>query len=171
MDFFELARSRFSVRGFSDRVVEREKLDAILEAGRIAPTARNFQPQRIYVLRSPEAIAKINTLSRCIYGASTVLMVCYDEDAVWKHPSRDGYNSGEVDAAIVCTHMMLAAAAQGVGSCWVGMFVADEAAKAFDLPASVRPVALLPLGYPADGIVPSANHDSIAPKEQTIFKL
>ena len=171
MDFMELARSRYSVRAFSNRSVEREKLDAILEAGRIAPTARNFQPQRVYVLRSPEAIERINKLSRCIYGATTVLMICYDENAVWKHPVRKDYNSGEVDASIVCTHMMLEAAELGVGSCWVGMFVADEAAREFGLPASVHPVALLPLGYPAHGAAPSQNHESILPKEQTVFEL
>lgn len=172
MSFFDLARARYSVRGFSKRELEREKLDAIIEAGRIAPTARNIQPQRIYVLRSPEAIAKINTLSRCIYGATTVLVVCYDEDAAWKNPARPGYTSGEMDASIVCTHMMLAAADLGVGSCWVGMFSADEVAAALGLPESVKVAALLPLGYPADGVGPNAAmHDSFLPKETTVIEL
>ena len=108
MSFFELAKERFSVRNFSDKAIEEEKLNQIIQAGRVAPTAKNKQPQKIYVLQSKEAIEKVKTLSPCIYDAPTVLLICYDESAVWYNSRRPGYNSGEMDATIVCTHMMFA---------------------------------------------------------------
>lgn len=74
MNFMELAKRRYSVRKFTDKQVEQEKLDAILAAGNIAPTAKNLQPQRIYVLQSTESLAKLDTLTHCRYGAKTVLL-------------------------------------------------------------------------------------------------
>ena len=76
----DLARQRYAVREYAQTPVEQAKLDSILEAGRLAPTAKNMQPQHIYVLQSPEAIAKINELTRCAYGAPVVFLVCYDTD-------------------------------------------------------------------------------------------
>ena len=86
MDFMKLAKERFSVRKFMDKPVEQEKLDVILEAGRVAPTAHNNQPQKIYVLQSEEALAKINGLCRCIFGAKTVLMITNDKNLEWQNP-------------------------------------------------------------------------------------
>ena len=167
MDFMELARARYSVRKFTDQAVEQEKLDTILEAGRIAPTARNFQPQKVYVLRSPESLAKAEKLTPCIYGASTVLLICCDMDRVWKNPLRPGYSTWEVDTSIVTTQMMLAAWELGVGSVWVGCFNDEEVAKALGLPENIRPVAFLPLGYAAIG-PKEEQHSSFRPKEETV---
>ena len=89
--FMDLARQRFAVREYAQTPVEQAKLDSILEAGRLAPTAKNVQPQHIYVLQSPEAITKINELTRCAYGAPVVFLVCYDADQVW---SNDGHDTG-----------------------------------------------------------------------------
>ena len=167
MDFMSLAAARYSVRKFTDQPVEEEKLNVILEAGRLAPTAVNFQPQKVYVLRSPEAIAKAEKLTPCIYGATTVLLVCCDMDRVWKSPLRPGYSTWEVDASIVTTHMMLAAWEQGIGSVWVGYFNDTAVAEAFGLPENIRPVALLPLGYAAIG-PKEEQHSALRPKEETI---
>ena len=154
MSFIDLAKSRYSVRSFSDKPVEPEKLEKILEAGRIAPTAKNLHPEKIYVLQSEQAISKIRTLSPCTYGAGTVLVVCYDEDLAWHSTNRPGYISGEMDASIITTHMMLQAWELGIGSCWVGVFNDKEVAEAFSLPANIKPVALMPLGYAAEDCLP-----------------
>ena len=167
MDFMELARARYSVRKFTDQAVEQEKLDTILEAGRIAPTACNFQPQKVYVLRTPESIAKAEKLTQCMYGASTALLVCCDMERVWKNPLRPGYSTWEVDTSIVTTQMMLAAWELGVGSVWVGHFCDTEVIEAFSLPENIRPVAFLPLGYAAIG-PKEQQHSSFRPKEETV---
>ena len=119
MSFMELAKDRYSVRSFSEKPVEQEKMDAILEAARIAPTAVNYQPQRIYVLRSKGAVDLINGLCKCIYGAPVVFLICSDERRSWKSRTERGYSSGEMDCSIVCTHMMLEAWELGIGSVWV----------------------------------------------------
>ena len=172
MSFFELAKERFSVRNFSDKAIEEEKLNQIIQAGRVAPTAKNKQPQKIYVLQSKEAVEKVKTLSPCIYDAPTVLLICYDESAVWYNSRRPGYNSGEMDATIVCTHMMFAAWELGVGSCWVGVFDDKEVSATFELPENIKPVALLPIGYPAKDAVPNEKlHNSFRPQEETVIFL
>ena len=156
MEFLELAAQRYSVRSFSDRPVEREKIDLILKAAQLAPTAVNYQPQRIYVLKSDEAMAKINRLCRCVYGAPMVFLICSDERRTWKSQTEPGYSTGEMDCSIVCTHMMLEAWEQGLGSVWVRLFDVQAVAKAFDLPAYIKPICLLPVGYASEDSVPYA---------------
>ena len=157
--FLELAASRYSVRKYDARAIEPEKLAQILEAGRIAPTAHNDQPQRIKVITTPDDLAKVDECTRCRFGAPTVLLICYDKTACWKR-SFDSALSGEVDASIVTTHMMLAAQDLGLGTCWVMYFNAEKAIEQFALPENIIPVAMLPVGYPAEGSTPSGMHDS-----------
>lgn len=171
MMFLDLAKQRFSVRAFADRAIEQEKLDSILEAAKYAPTAVNRQPQRIYVLKSEEALAKINSLCSCIYGAPVVLLVCYDETAAWKNPLDGNRDSGTVDAAIVCDEMMLTAWELGIGSCWVGYFNPAEVARVFDLPEHVKPVSLLPIGYAKEGCAPAAQHSQYRPMQEIVTEL
>ena len=160
MDFMNLAKERFSVRKFTDKPVEQEKLDVILEAGRVAPTAHNNQPQKVYVLQSEEALAKINSLCRCIFGAKTVLMITNDKNLEWQNPLEEGVYAGVEDVSIVATHMMLAAWEQGIGSCWVNYFAPTEIAKAFNLPANEQLVLLMPLGYAAEDEKPAPLHEA-----------
>ena len=122
MNFLDLAKSRYSVRSYSDADVEQEKLDKIVEAAMLAPTACNNQPQRIYLLHSADALAKIRSLTPCTYDAPAVFMICSDSSRSWHSPFDSGYESGEMDASIVCTHMMLEAQELGLGSCWVLLF-------------------------------------------------
>ena len=171
MDFMTLAKERFSVRTFSDKAVEQEKLDKIIEAGMIAPTAKNQQPVRIYVMKSAEAMEKMNALTRCIYEAPMALLVCYNEEEAWHSPFNEEYDAGEMDATIILTHMMLEAWEQGIGSCWVGLFDHNEAAKAFDLPAEIKPVAIMPLGYAAEGAQPSPMHTSYRDRDELVVEL
>lgn len=172
MDFMELAADRYSVRSFSDRPVEQEKIDKILKAAQLAPTAVNFQPQMIYILKSEEAMAKINRLCRCIYGAPMVFLVCCDESRTWKSQTERGYSSGEMDCSIVCTHMMLEAWEQGIGSVWVRLFDVKAVAKAFGFPSNIKPVCLLPVGYATEDCVPYAPwHDVYRPIEDFVKEL
>ncbi|NBI17497.1 nitroreductase [Neglecta sp. X4] len=169
MDFLELAADRYSVRSYSDRPIEPEKMERILKAGQLAPTAVNFQPQKIYVLKSPEAIGKIRSLTRFAYDAPVVLLVCADKTKVWRSPSEHGYDTGEMDASIVCTHMMLEAWALGIGSVWVRGFDSRQVAKVFDLPEQVQPICLLPIGYPSDESVPYEEwHSTFRPLSETV---
>ena len=166
MDFMELAAERYSVRSYSDRPVEQEKIDQILKAAQLAPTAVNFQPQMIYVLKSKEAMSEINRLCRCIYGAPMVFLICSDERKTWKSQTERGYSSGEMDCSIVCTHMMLEAWELGLGSVWVILFHLNAVAEAFELPPYIKPICLLPVGYASEDSIPYAPwHDVYRPIE------
>lgn len=167
MKFFEVIKERYSCKKFDGRAVEQEQLEQILEAGRVAPTAKNLQEQKIYVAQSAEAIAKIDALTPCRYGAGTVLMVAFDKNNVYTYPGEQR-DSGLEDAAIVATHMMLAAKACGVESCWLNRFDPAEAAKAFALPENEEVLMLLDLGYPAEGAKPLANHSSRKALSETV---
>jgi len=129
MDFLEFAKERYSVRSFSQQPIEDEKMQKILQAGQVAPTALNFQPQKIYVLKSEDALEKIRFLTKYAYNAPVVLLVCADERKAWHSRHDFGFSSGQMDASIVCTHMMLEAWDLGIGSVWVRGFRADEVAK------------------------------------------
>ena len=171
MNFSELIKERYSVRSFKSRPIEKETLDKILAAGLLAPTARNFQPQKIFVASSKESLEALAGACRFTFGAPTVLVVGYDKDRVWKNKLAEGLDSGETDAAIVTTHMMLAATEQGLGSCWVGYFNPDDVKKALGLPDSVTVTALLPIGYPADDAQPFPLHYESRSLEDTVTEI
>ena len=158
MTFLELAKERYSVRKYKDTPVEQEKLDMILEAAKVAPTACNKQPQRIYVVQSDKMREKLASVCRFTFGAPVIMVVCYDKTREWQNDLTPGYATGETDAAIVCTHMMLEAWELGLGSCWVAWFNADEVAKVLGIPENEQVLALLPLGYAADGAKPASLH-------------
>ncbi len=168
MTFIELAQQRYSVRKFSDKPVEDDKLERVLQAGRLAPTAKNIQPQRIYVAKSPQALEKLNKCSPCIFGAPVALIVCYDESVSWVR-SRDNKNYGEVDAAIVATHMILQARELGLGTVLVGVFDAEELRRAFNLPENLVPSLLIPLGYAAADAAPAPMHEQRKPLAETVI--
>ena len=167
MEFRDVVKNRFSCKKYSGRQVEDEKLTAILEAGRLAPTAKNLQEQHIYVVRDPAALAKIDTVTPCRYGAPTVLAVAYDSTNVFTYPggSRD---SGMEDAAIVATHMILAAADEGVNSCWINRFDPAELKEALGLPENEELLMIMDLGYAADGFAPLPNHTNRKALDQTV---
>lgn len=169
MTFLELAKARYSVRSFKRQAIEEEKLSAILEAGRVAPTACNNQPQKIYVAKSEESRNKLAAVCRCTFDAPIILVVCYDQSRDWKNKLMPGYGSGETDAAIVCTHMMMEAWEQGIGSCWVGWFNADEVAKALELPENIRVCALLPIGYASEDTEPAPSHSACREFSDTVM--
>ena len=146
-DFETVIRKRTATRKFKDKKVEIEKINKILEAGRLAPTAKNLQPQKIYVANSNEALEKIDKVSPCRYGALTVLIVCSDKNIAW---TKDNYSTYEMDACIVATHMMLEATNIGVDNIWIEMFDKQELKKQFNLADNIEPICLIPIGYKAD---------------------
>lgn len=168
MEFIELAKKRFSVRKFAAAPIEKEKLDLIIEAGRVAPTAKNLQPQRIYVVQSSEGLAKIDALTPCRFGAGTVLIFTYNTEEEWQNPLEAGVRAGVEDVSIVATHMMLEAEDLGLGSCWVNYFPNSQLEKAFGLPKNEKAVLLLPIGYPAPDAAPSANHAASKSAEEFV---
>ena len=167
MEFKEVVKNRYSCKKYSDRPVEAEKLAAILNAGRLAPTAKNLQEQLIYVLQSAEALAKVDELTPCRYGAPTVLAVAFDSKNVFTYPGgkRD---SGVEDATIVATHMILAAADEGVDSCWINFLDPEKAAEILGLPENEEVLMFMDLGYAAEGAGPLPNHGSRKPLDQTV---
>ena len=170
MELFELAKARYSVRKFADKPVEEEKLQKVLAAGALAPTAKNQQPQKIYVLESAEAIEKIRGITRCAFNAPVVLLVCGCKDQAWVNPFNDR-SSAEMDCSIVTTQMMLQAQELGLGTCWVCWFDTALTKQTFNIPENEEVFALLPLGYPAESSKPSSMHDSRKALEETVVRL
>ena len=167
MEFKEVVKNRYSCKKYSERKVDRARLNNILEAGRLAPTAKNFQEQHIYVIESEEGLAKVDKATPCRYGAPTVLAVAFDKNNVFTYPGgkRD---SGVEDASIVATHLMLAAYDEGVDSCWLNFFDPDKLAEELGLPENEEILMLLDLGYAAEGAGPLDNHNSRKPLAETV---
>ena len=170
MDFAQLKKARYSLRKFSDRPVEQEKLDLVLEAARCAPTAHNKQPQRIFVLKSEEALAKADACAGSHFNPPLMLVVAYEAEKAWVREG-DGKNHGEIDAAIAATQMMLQAADLGLGTTYVGMFDKKVLAEQFPELAGCTPIALLPIGYPAAGVHPARLHMDRKPMEELVTVL
>ena len=170
MEFKEVVKNRYSCKKYTERQVEAEKLSAILNAGRLAPTAKNLQEQHVYVVQTPEALAKIDAVTPCRYGAPTVLVVAFDSKNVFTYPGgkRD---SGVEDATIVATHMILAAADEGVDSCWINFLDPEKLAEALGLPENEEVLMVMDLGYAADGAGPLPNHGSRKPLDETVSYL
>lgn len=172
MSFYELLKERYSVRSYSQQPVEEEKLKKILEAGRLAPTAVNEQPQRIYVLKSQQALEKARAVCKYVFNAPVVLLVCYDKNISWKADKYgDDFDAGEMNATIVTSAMMLQAAELGLGTLWVRGYHTQDIIDAFSLPENIVPVCMLDIGYPSPQSKPSAVHFSRLPLEETVTEL
>lgn len=168
MNFMELAKKRYSLRTFNEKKVEKEKLDVILRAGQLSPTAVNYQPQRILVIESNEALAKLKDCTIYHFNAPMALLVCADKDEAWKR-SYDGKVHTDIDGSIVATHMMLQAAELGLGTTWVGNFDLIAVRNAFNLPVNLEPICILPIGYPSSAAKPNPNHEKRKDISQTVF--
>ena len=156
MEFEEVIRKRTSVRKFSDKTLEQEKLNKILEAGRLAPTAKNSQPNKIYVVKSKEGLEKIDKASRCRYGASTVLIICGNKEEAYH---KGEYSTYEMDSCIIATHMMLEATNLDVDNIWIESFDESILREEFSIPNEYTPVCLLPLGYKTEDCPMNPLHD------------
>ena len=155
MDFLNLVEQRYSVRKYTEKKVEQEKLQQILQAGRLAPTACNNQPFKLIVIESETGLEKLGLASK-VYGAPLAIVVCTSVQACWKR-AVDQRNTADIDAAIVTDHMMLAATALELGSVWVCNFNSAVAVKEFNIQQEYEPVNILIVGY-ADGYEPNPRH-------------
>lgn len=164
MTFEEIIRKRTSTRKFGDKKLEREKLDKILEAGRLAPTAKNAQPIKIYVVESKEGLEKLDKATRCRYNANTVLVICGNKDAAYH---KGDYSTYEMDSCIVATHMMLEATNLDVDNIWIESFDEQMLKEEFNIPTELTPVCLLPLGYKTPDCPINPLHD----KRKTLEEL
>lgn len=169
MDFMELAEKRHSVRAYKSTPVENEKLGKILQAARLAPTACNLQAFKIIVILTKGREEELKQ----IYGRDWfvappyILCICTLTEKCWVR-RRDGKSYGDVDSAIVMDHIILAAAEQGLGTCWIGAFDAEAAKRILELDASMEPVAFTPLGYAKDEYTTSKTRKPL--EELVVYK-
>ncbi|WP_286034581.1 nitroreductase family protein [Megamonas hypermegale] len=170
MEFTEVVKNRYSCKKFNDSKITAQQLNEILEAGRLAPTAKNLQEQHIYVVQSEEGLAKIDKVTPCRYGATTVLVIAFDKNNVFTYPGGKR-NSGIEDASIVATHMILAAHNAGVDSCWINFFDPEILAKELNLPENEEILMLLDLGFAAEGTKALPNHFNRKELTQTVSYL
>ncbi len=167
MEFRQLIEERYSVRSFKQEHLPQDIIDKILEAGHIAPTGCNNQPQRILVLNTDEAIEKLKGCTKCHFNAPTAMLVCHNKEESWKR-AYDGALSSPVDAVIVATHMLLTAQNEGIGSCWVMHFNPEAMKNTFNIPENIEPVALLVMGYPSEDAKPLDMHSTYRDINETV---
>ncbi len=167
MDLMQAIRARRSIRNFLDKSVEEELLLAVLEAGRLAPSARNMQDWRFIVVRDAATrslLAKAARDQQFVGQAPVVIAACGTSDLVMTC----GQPAYAIDVAVALDHMTLAAAALGLGTCWIGAFYEDKVKEILGVPPEIRVVALLPLGYPAEEPEPRPRKslDEVMAREQ-----
>lgn len=145
MDILDIAKTRYSVRSYNQKKVEPEKLNKILEAAHVAPTAANLQPVHLLVIQEEDGLAKLSKGCR-IFNAPLAIIVCADHNKAWVRPY-DKKNTCDIDASILTDHMMLQATELGLGSVWVCYFKPDVISKEFNLPDTLEPINILVIGY------------------------
>jgi nitroreductase len=150
MDLFEAIRTRRSIRKYVDKPVEKEKLSRILEAARLAPSAVNLQPWDFIVVTDPKIKGELKSAypKDWFISAPVIIVACASPSKAWVR--KDGEEYWKVDVAIAMQNLVLAAWAEGLGTCWIGAFNEQEVKKVLGIPEDVRVVAMTPLGYPAE---------------------
>jgi len=158
MDLLKLMGDRYSCRRYSTEAVKEEDILKILEAAKIAPTAHNEQPQRIYVVKSEEGKAKLMKDFKFDFKAPCYLVCGYNEEEAWKNPLDNNKDSGEVDISIVMTHIMLMAEELGLSTCWIGYIEPEAIRKNLGIPENIKIIGAMTLGYHKEGSMPSKSH-------------
>ena len=150
MDFQELAKKRYSCRSYLNKPVEEDKLLHVLETARLAPSAKNLQPWHFVVIQEEDNLAKIKSCyaGEWLKSAPLIIVACGDHKAAWYRS--DGKNHTDIDVAIAIDHLTLAATDIGLATCWICKFDVFKCANILQLPEGVEPIAMIPLGYPAD---------------------
>jgi nitroreductase len=171
-DFLELAKNRYSCRKYDSRVVEHEKLELVLEAGRIAPSAVNFQPWHFYVIRGAGDLEKAHQVyhREWFRTAPCAIIICGDHNASWKRKA-DGKDHSDIDVAIAVDHMTLQAVELGLATCWICNFDADATRALLTLPDHLEPLVILPLGYPLDEVNPDRHVEKRKPLSEIVTYL
>jgi nitroreductase len=168
MDFLQLAKNRYSSRKYKIKPVEQEKILAVLEAARVAPSAVNKQPWMFHVFSTPEGLSLI---SECYHRewfkkAPVVILACADHNQSWHRA--DGKDHADIDLAIAIDHMTLQATSLGLSTCWVCNFDAIKTKEVLQLPANIEPIAFMPLAYPDDETNPERHTSLRKPLEQIV---
>jgi len=148
MSFLELAKKRFSCRKFQDKLIPKELLTQVLEAGRIAPSAKNRQPWHFIVIQEPEHLDKLSQVyaGEWLRTAPAVIAVCGDHREAWRRA--DGKIHTNIDAAIAIDHLTLQATDLGLGTCWICKFDVMKTVELLNLRDDIEPIALIPIGFP-----------------------
>ncbi len=167
MSFSDMIKERFSCRKFKNTEVEQEKIDRILNAALVAPTAVNKQPQRILVLNDKQKLSRLNECTKFSFDAPLCFIICYDSAKAYNR-GYDGKNSAEIDASIVTTHMMLQAQDIGLGTTWVMAFNPQKVRECFSIPDNLEILALLPTGYPADDAPVNPMHNTFIDMDEMV---
>lgn len=156
MEFSDLITKRYSVRAYRSDPVEDDKLKRVLEAARLAPTACNLQPFQLIVIHTQGREHELRRIYKAEWftQAPIVICACAMPSQAWTR--RDGKCYDEVDTTVAMDHLILAAANEGLGTCWIGAFDLSAAREVLGIPENIEPIAFTPLGYPAD-----------APREKT----
>lgn len=166
MEIMDVLRKRYSVRKFLPKEIEEEKINLILEAGRIAPSAHNLQPVFIRILKG-EDTSILKEATPYLYHAPVLFVVCYDREKAWTREF-DQMNMGIVDASITATQMMLEIVHLGLGSVWVGHFDPIIMKEKLGLKSTEEVVCILPVGYPSPEYQPSSSHFERKPMEEFV---
>jgi len=169
MSFLDIAKKRYSCRNYDSAPVEQVKLDLILEAGRVAPTAVNLQPWHFYVIRESEDLKKFYSAyhREWFRTAPCVIVICGDHERAWKRKD-DGKDHTDVDVAITTDHMTLQATELGLATCWICNFYVEKTRELLKLPAHLEPVVILPVGYPLDEVVPDRHDEKRKPLSEIV---
>ena len=167
--FLDLAKNRYSCRKYDKRPVEEEKLKLVLEAGRVAPSAVNFQPWHFYVIQEANQLEKFYTAyhREWFKTAPCVIVICANHEQTWKR-KEDGKDHGDVDVAITSDHMTLQATELGLATCWICNFYFDKTSELLKLPEHMEPVVILPLGYPLDTTDPERHEEKRKPLSEIV---
>ena len=157
-NFLELAKERYSCRKLTDKPIEPEKINRILQAAISAPTAKNIQPYKIWKISSAEGIEKVKQTTNFTFGAGLILAVGVETEKAFVRPF-DNLNYGLIDGSIIATHIMLAVQDEGLGTTWVGYFDAPKLQELIPEMKNYEMIALFPIGYPAEDAKPSNRHE------------
>lgn len=162
MNFLDLVKKRYSVRSYEQREIEKEKMDYIMECVRLAPSAVNFQPWRFIVLTDKELMDAVKSTYKreWIQTAPCIIVACANHEESW-HRRLDNKDHADIDVSIAVEHLCLAATEQGLGTCWVCNFDAALCRQVMSLPENIEPVALIPIGYPAETEIPEKKRKSM----------
>jgi nitroreductase len=169
MNFLEVAKERYSCRKYREPMPDKETILQLIEAGRVAPSAVNYQPWQFFVIQGSANVAKLaESYPRDWFRlAPVVIVVCGDHELSWKRA--DGKDHCDIDAAIAADHISLQATALGLGSCWVCNFDKTKLAKILQLPSHIEPIVMLPLGFPTEESDPQRHSDKRKPLKDIIF--
>lgn len=172
MNFLELAKARYSCRKFTDQAVTDDQINQILEAAQCAPTATNAQAYKLWVIKNPESIEKMNLATKNGYGAKTMLLLGAQPKAAWTRAD-DSHNFADVDAGIIGAHILFAVHALGLGTTWVGRVDPAKLAELFPETKDYSIVGLFPIGYPSSENAgqPSKKHTTRKPLSETVGEL